>query len=158
MLGGIARKLRFFGFDTLYMVHAHDDDVLNEGICSDRIILTADRELFKRMVKKNAKGVLVDGGTELEDLVHVLSKQGIERVNLDTGNSRCPDCGATLSQRNRAEVSDIIPQAIVSRYNKFFRCSKCGKVYWEGGHYVRMRLLAERINAQLNAEMKPSLS
>ena len=48
MLGSIARKLRIFGFDTLYVAHAHDDEILKIGIAEDRIILTCDKELFKR--------------------------------------------------------------------------------------------------------------
>ena len=51
MLGSIARKLRIFGFDTIYLAHARDDEILKIGIEQDRVILTADKELFKRIVK-----------------------------------------------------------------------------------------------------------
>jgi len=47
MLGSVARKLRIFGFDTLYIAHAHDDEILKTGIEQGRVILTADKELFK---------------------------------------------------------------------------------------------------------------
>src|SRR5437764_300843 len=40
MLGNVARKLRIFGFDTLYIKDIHDDDVLKIGIAQKRIILT----------------------------------------------------------------------------------------------------------------------
>src|SRR5919202_2153926 len=58
MLGSVARKLRIFGFDTLYIAHTHDDEIMKIGIEQGRVILTADRELFKRIVKAGAKGVL----------------------------------------------------------------------------------------------------
>ncbi|HYX72308.1 MAG TPA: Mut7-C RNAse domain-containing protein, partial [Nitrososphaera sp.] len=63
MLGSIARKLRIFGFDTLYDAQVNDDDeILKIGMEQDRVILTADKELFKRIVKIGARGVLVSGG------------------------------------------------------------------------------------------------
>src|SRR6185503_765174 len=77
MLGSVARKLRIFGFDTLYLAHVEDNEVLKIGVDQDRVILTADKEFFKRIVKANAKGVLVGGSDELEDLVHILEKNGI---------------------------------------------------------------------------------
>ena len=51
MLGSIARKLRVFGFDTLYIRDINDDDVLEIASKLDRVILTCDKELFKRILK-----------------------------------------------------------------------------------------------------------
>jgi uncharacterized protein with PIN domain len=133
------------------MVHAHDDEVLSAGIRDDRIILTSDRELFKRVVKWNARGVLIDGDTELDNLVHILSKSGINHIDLDSANSRCPECGATLSPRTPSEVTNEVPEAIPSRYSRFFQCTECNKVYWEGGHFARMNLIVKQINAKLAA-------
>ncbi|MDQ5875882.1 MAG: Mut7-C RNAse domain-containing protein, partial [Thermoproteota archaeon] len=84
MLGNIARKLRIFGFDTLYMAQAHDNEILETGIKQDRVILTADKELFKRIVKVGARGVLVSAGaSELEDLVHILTENGITSIGMN---------------------------------------------------------------------------
>ena len=44
MLGSIARKLRIFGFDTIYIFAHADDEILKIGIEQDRVILTADKE------------------------------------------------------------------------------------------------------------------
>ncbi len=37
MLGSVARKLRIFGFDTLYIKHIHDDEILKIGIEGNRV-------------------------------------------------------------------------------------------------------------------------
>ena len=64
-----------------YTPHARDDEILKIGIEQDRVILTADKELFKRIVKVGVRGVLVSGGaSELEDLIHILTKNGITSV------------------------------------------------------------------------------
>src|SRR2546428_5874390 len=49
MLGSLARKLRIFGYDTLYRAHMEDDEFLNIGIEHDRISVTCDRDLFRRV-------------------------------------------------------------------------------------------------------------
>src|SRR5919202_4149482 len=93
MLGSIARKLRFFGFDTLYIAHAHDNEILKMGIEQDRVILTADKELFKRIVKAGARGVIVGGvASELEDLADILTKSGVKSMYMDRIGSRCSLC------------------------------------------------------------------
>jgi uncharacterized protein len=154
MLGSIARKLRFFGFDTLYIAHAHDNEILKMGIEQDRVILTADKELFKRIVKVSARGVLVGGGTsELEDLADILTKSGIKSVDTNGIGSRCSICNGLLEERTSDQVKNgdegVVPNRAIARYNQFFQCTACGKVYWEGGHLERIRALARSLDAKL---------
>ena len=161
MLGNIARKLRIFGFDTIYMAHAHDDEILKIGIKQDRVILTADKELFKRVVKVGARGVLVSGGaSEFEDLVHILSKNGITSVDMNRIGSRCSICNGRLEERTSEQVKNdddcnnndddvIVPDKVIARHNQFFQCIACGKIYWEGGHLKRIRALVRKLDAKL---------
>jgi uncharacterized protein len=160
MLGNIARKLRIFGFDTLYMAQAHDDEILKIGIKQDRVILTADKELFKRIVKVGARGVLVSGSaSELEDLVHILSENGITSVGMNGIGSRCSVCNGHLKERTSDQVKNddcnndnddlIVPDKIIACHNQFFQCIACGKIYWEGGHLKRIRALVRNLDAKL---------
>ena len=169
MLGSIARKLRFFGFDTLYIAHAHDDEILKMGIEQDRVILTADKELFKRIVKVGARGVLVGGGpSELEDLAHIFAKSGIKSLDINGIGSRCSVCNGLLEERTTDQVKNknnnnnnnsdnyddvlVIPNRVIACHKQFFQCTMCGKVYWEGGHLKRIRALARSLDAKLVAE------
>jgi uncharacterized protein len=158
MLGSIARKLRFFGFDTLYIAHAHDNEILKMGMEQDRVILTADKELFKRIVKVGARGVLVGGGTsELEDLAHIFTKSGIKSVDMNGIGSRCSVCNGLLEERTSEQVKNnnhddvvlVVPDKVIACHNQFFQCTACGKVYWEGGHLRRIRALARSLDAKL---------
>jgi len=160
MLGNIARKLRIFGFDTIYLAHARDDEILKTGIEQDRVILTADRELFKRVVKVGARGVLVSGGaSELEDLIHILTKNGITSVGTSGICSRCSICNGPLEERTSDQVKNDhgsndhavidVPDKVISCHKQFFECTECGKIYWEGGHLKGIRSLAQTLDAKL---------
>lgn len=147
MLGSLARKLRIFGFDTEYLADANDDDVLKQGIEQARVILTADREFFKRIVKHGAQGVLVEGKDDLEDMAHVLSKLGLPLDEIEMG-SRCTKCNGILEVAAREHTGGI-PQDVLDHHSHFYRCSSCGKVYWEGGHMERMSAFAKQLRSRL---------
>ena len=162
MLGNIARKLRIFGFDTVYRAQVHDDEILKIGIEQDRVILTADKELFRRIVKVGARGVLVSSGTsEFEALVHILMKNGITSVGMNGIGSRCSVCNGHLKQKTSDQVKNddedncnnkdgvIVPDKVIACHNLFFQCISCGKIYWEGGHIKRIRDLVQNIDAKL---------
>jgi uncharacterized protein with PIN domain len=159
MLGNIARKLRILGFDTVYMAQAHDDEILKIGIEQDRVILTADKELFKRIVKVGARGVLVSGSaSELEELVHILSENGITSIGMNGIGSRCSVCNGHLEERTSDQVRNddcnndlIVPDKVIACHNQFFQCIACGKIYWEGGHLKRIRALVRNLDAKLIA-------
>lgn len=150
MLGSVARKLRIFGFDTLYAAHVEDNELLKMSVDQDRTILTADKEFFKRIVKAKARGVLVGGSDELEDIVHILDKEGIKSVNASGINARCSVCNGTLNGAKEDELPTL-PQKIVLKHDVFFKCASCGKVYWDGSHMEHIRAFAQKINERLAA-------
>jgi uncharacterized protein with PIN domain len=151
MLGSIARKLRIFGFDTLYAKNADDGEILKIGIDQGRVILTADREFFKRIVKAGTRGVLVTGKGEVEDLVHILSKNGVKSADVGGIGSRCSMCNGVLTPKNFNDVKGNVPEKVVSSQRDFFQCMDCNKVYWEGSHLRRIRALVKRIDSRLDA-------
>ena len=162
MLGNIARKLRIFGFDTVYLAHTPDDEILKTGIEQDRVILTADRELFKRIIKVGARGVLVNGGaSELDDLIHILTRAGITSVGMNGIGSRCSVCNGLLEERTSDQVKKNhhhgstdhavidVPDKVISYHKLFFECIACGKIYWPGGHLKGIKSLAQNLDAKL---------
>jgi uncharacterized protein with PIN domain len=148
MLGSVARKLRIFGYDAAYLAHTDDNEVLRTGMEQDRIILTADKELFKRIVKAGARGILVGGASDLDDMAHILSKLGITSIGIKLG-ARCASCNGTLEGRAPEQVKEIVPSAVTRHHDEFYQCKNCGKVYWEGGHLARIRDFAGRLERAL---------
>ena len=123
MLGSIARKLRIFGFDTLYAAHTHDDEILKIGIAENRIILTCDKELFKRTLKKEAQSVLLQGSDDLKDIVHILSKCGIASLLFHTIDSRCVRCNGLLIRKKPSDVIKDVHSNVLKLHKQYFKCS-----------------------------------
>jgi uncharacterized protein len=85
MLGSLARKLRIFGFDTLYHDASglgddddDDDDSKVEELArkEERVVLTADRALVEHARKAGIPAILVAGETDKDRLRSILKQSG----------------------------------------------------------------------------------
>ena len=153
MLGSVARKLRIFGFDTLYLKHIDDEEVLKIGTTQNRIILTCDKELFKRIVKVGARGTLLQSSSESENLVNTLCKYGISSLSFESVNSRCSDCNGLLSRQKHDDINKYAYPDITKRHKEFFQCESCYKIYWEGSHVTRIRSLGRDLDRKIKAKL-----
>jgi uncharacterized protein with PIN domain len=149
MLGDIARKLRILGYDTTYIKDTSDSCVLQAALKEKRILLTRDKELFKRVVKRGIQGILLEKQDETDNIAYALTKNKIYRVSFDARTARCSLCNGILEPRSSTEVKRRLPRKVVNTHNKFFQCSDCGKAYWEGSHISRLHMLAQKINNKI---------
>jgi uncharacterized protein len=149
MLGDIARKLRILGYDTTYIKDTSDSCVLQAALKEKRILLTRDKDLFKRVVKRGVQGILLEKQDETDNIAYALTKNKIYCVSFDVRTARCSLCNGIIEPRSSTEVNKRLPRNIVTTHNKFFQCSSCGKDYWEGSHISRLHMLAQKINNKI---------
>jgi uncharacterized protein len=152
MHGSLARKLRIFGIDTAYTSSISDDHLLNE--CNDqrRILLTSDKELFKRSLNKSIGCVLLQGHSDKENMVKIFGECSITEILFDTAYARCPTCNLKLEKKMKGEIDDIknlIPPKSYLVYSHFYQCCRCKKIYWEGSHKSALVSLAESVTQDL---------
>jgi hypothetical protein len=147
MLGTLARKLRIFGFDSLYYNNIDDDELLSISLSSDRVLLTSDKELFKRVISKNGRCILVNSNDE-DNLVKISSYLGL-RLKFILDNSRCPLCNEPLKRYDKIYLKELIPKKVYDTNDEFYLCSRCKKVYWKGSHIKRLLELEKRVNEKL---------
>jgi uncharacterized protein with PIN domain len=77
MLGSVARKLRIFGFDTLYHDAGEDDSVLEALAWEEgRVMLTSDTILFEHARKRGIRAVRVVGDTDRARLKSIIDQVG----------------------------------------------------------------------------------
>ena len=149
MLGDIARKLRIFGFDTLYMKDTSDSSILETALHENRIILTRDKEFFRRVVKAGAEGVLMERYDQIDNIANTLLKYGVRSLSFNPRTARCACCNGILALTKASDLEGAIPKKILEIHHNFFQCSYCNNIYWEGSHVKRLNLLAQKINTKI---------
>ncbi len=136
-LGKLARHLRMAGFDCLYRNDYRDSELINAALAERRIILTRDKGLLKQRLVTH--GCFVRATESEEQLREVLRALQLEaRLRPFT---RCRECNAELREVPKAEVLARLPEKVRAAYERFQLCPGCGRIYWEGTHYARLRRL-----------------
>ena len=134
-LGGLARMLRMLGFDTLYENRIADREILELAAREQRVVLTRDRELLK--CREILRGCFVHALKPEAQLKEVAGRYGLERHMRPF--TLCLHCNLRLLPVDKATVQGCVPERIVAHYEIFVRCPRCGRIYWEGSHWARMR-------------------
>ena len=142
-LGGLARRLRMTGFDTLFDNGFRDDEVEALALAEGRIVLTRDRELLER--RRITHACYVHALPPAEQLREVF-----DRLDLAASArpfTLCPVCNAPLHAVDKAQVAAALPPGVRDRHQRFSRCDRCLRVFWEGSHWQRMRSMIDDLMA-----------
>lgn len=150
MLGSLARKLRMFGFDTLYYNDAEDQRLIEVGLNENRVLLTGDRALFQRAVKVGLQSVLLTAANDVDDLAHIFKSFNIGSIEFVSERSRCPVCNDPLEIHDRNSIKNYVPAGVLDRHSKFYFCKKCSKAYWEGSHFRKFEEFEKSVNRRLS--------
>ena len=144
MLGGLARWLRILGQDVRYDASTKDNELLRIAHEENMVLLTRDDELYRRAIARKIPTALVLGETEEERVAQIASTFGVD-LDVNMAETRCPECGSGLKETPKCDVADAVPQASLRLYDRFWKCTKqnCGKVYWVGSHWNRIRQTLE---------------
>ena len=144
MLGDIARWLRMLGYDTLYSRKFTDNVLIAIAAEHGRILLTRDKGLARRASRKGIRVVYLP-----QSGVEVWLKELRRKFNIDLEfkpeNTRCPICNAKLKIASRDEVKGKVPSYILEKYETYWVCPKCGKVYWKGTHWITIEKILKNV-------------
>jgi len=137
MLGRLARWLRILGHDTAYAIDADDNTLMDLARVEGRILLTRDKELYKKSLRLGVNAYLVKSPDHLERLAELAAHFSL-KLEIDTESPRCPRCNSPLREILRCEVEGIIPSRSIAMSKSFWRCAGCGKLYWQGSHWKKI--------------------
>jgi uncharacterized protein with PIN domain len=138
-LGGLARLLRLTGFDTVYDNAIHDDDVERLCVEEERIVLTRDRELLKR--RTITHGCYVRSLRPEPQLREIFAR--LDLAGLARPFSLCLSCNVPLHPVEKTQVEAQLPPSVRAHHERFSCCDACGRVFWEGTHWQRLRGIVE---------------
>lgn len=138
MLGKLTRWLRMLGHDVKYSNRLDDDELSAIAKKERRILLTKDLELYQRATAKDIDAFYVAGETEAARLAELAKRFGISLV-IDLENSRCPKCNTKLRVAPKEKLADKVEKNTFTYYSIFWKCPRCGQIYWQGAHWERIR-------------------
>ncbi|HIP62719.1 MAG TPA: hypothetical protein EYH04_01115 [Archaeoglobus profundus] len=141
MLKKLAIWLRICGYDTLYIGDLKfdgDEDTYMIYNHTDRILLTRDKELFRR-AKSVGRPVFLIKSDDVAGQIKEMMEFGI---NFELKMDRCSVCNTPLRKPTDDEVLEVIRREGIredlrKKYELWY-CEKCKKLYWMGSHWRNM--------------------
>lgn len=140
-LGKLAAYLRMLGFDAEYGRSFTDAQLVEISAGEHRILLTRDRGLLKHGALTHGYWVReIDSRRQIAEVVHRFHLWRAIRPF-----TRCMTCNGVLEPVSKEQARNLVPRRSLEHYDEFHRCVRCGRIYWQGSHYARMRRWIEEL-------------
>ena len=151
-LGRLAAYLRMLGFDALYRNHCADERLAEISLREHRILLTRDVGLLKR--GSVTHGYYLRAAEPRQQLAEVVRR--FDLGSMARPFSRCLRCNTPLTRASKEEVRHRLPAQVAALHDEFLRCADCGRAYWKGGHFRRMRNGSKPASRRRQRRVKPT--
>src|ERR1700675_717032 len=137
-VGRLARWLRALGYDASYHARIGDAELVREAAAESRVLLTRDRDLTRRRVNQTGvvRAILIRDDEVTRQLRQVFTELGL---GLKEALTRCIECNSELQARVPAMVAERVPPYVRRTQSRYSECPDCGRIYWAGTHWQRMR-------------------
>ena len=138
MLGRLCRYLRAAGYDTVFANNGHQDrDLLRQCHNEGRFFLTQDQLVREHKAARDIALILPQG--DLDQLAALLGAH-FQLDWLSRAFTRCLEDNTPLLAADAAAAASV-PLDARRPGEPLTVCPMCGRVYWQGSHYKRMRAL-----------------
>jgi uncharacterized protein with PIN domain len=142
MLGKLSRWLRILGHNVKYSNNLDDAQLLTIAKKERRTLLTRDFELYRHATAKGIDAFYMEEETGEERLAALARKYGMD-LDIDMTISRCPKCNTKVKPITKEEAAGKVEKSTFEHYDEFWKCPKCGQIYWQGAHWTRIRRTLE---------------
>ncbi len=133
-LGKLARLLRLLGLDTVHSSGFSDEELVTIAAQERRILVTRDRQLLKRRAVLH--GYWVRSVNPVAQAQEVVGRFDLH--NQVQPFTRCLSCNGLLQAVDKGEVLHQVPPRVARWREEYYRCTSCGKLYWQGTHFPRL--------------------
>jgi len=141
------------GQDVKYSNNSEDSQLLIIAKEEKRILLTRDFQLYQRAVGKGLEAFYLEGRTGEEKLAEVAERFHIG-LDIDMASSRCPKCNSTVKPVSPEKAAKKVEESTLKHYQEFWKCPKCGQIYWQGAHWTKIRKTLNAAKEILNEKEK----
>ena len=136
MLGRLGRYLRAAGYDTTLASGGEPDSRwLKQAIDEGRYFLTRDRLVLEYRIAQGVAFLLPEG--DLDRYASALSSAFTLHWTAHAF-TRCLVDNTLLITANDAQRARL-PACAAHQHQRVMACPTCGRLYWQGSHYRRMR-------------------
>jgi len=149
MLGNIARKLRLLGYDSQYFSDIDDEKLIDSARKENRIIISKDEELIKKVQKLDMRSIHITKEEEIEEFLEIINSVNLKRIQINGDIARCPKCNSLTESIDKEIIKKRIPQGVLKSNEKFWICKWCNQIYWEGTHIKNLQEFVGKINERL---------
>jgi uncharacterized protein with PIN domain len=134
MLGKLARMLRMVGQDVEYVREGEALEIARRAEREQRVFLTRDRRLAAR--KDLGRVLYVDTNYPFHQTRQVIRDLDL---TIDTGFRRCVEDNGLLEPIDKSAGEQTVPRYVLETVEELYRCTRCGRIYWDGTHVAAMR-------------------
>jgi uncharacterized protein with PIN domain len=138
MLGKLVRFMRVMGLQTRHASGMDDSEILRLAMAQRLVLLTQDGQLEERAKVREIPCMFVPAASPERQIAAILSRFRLKLPKFPS-STLCPVCGAKLARAKKSEVAGKVHARVLQRRRLFWRCKQCGKIYWSGTHYARLR-------------------
>ena len=149
MLGNIARKLRFFGYDSKYFADIEDRQIIIEAKKENRIIISRDKDLVKKSEKLGLSCIFITKEDETDQFLEIIAQTKIKFSHISGDFARCSKCNGNTVRIEKSSIKENVSPKTYQTNEIFWKCSNCNKIYWEGTHVKKLQDFVNRINERL---------
>jgi uncharacterized protein with PIN domain len=126
-LGGLAKWLRFSGFDA--EVRRLSPEALPPPAADTHLL--SRRAPLARLQRPDL--LVLAAAPPREQLAEVLKLLNIPRSRLRP-LSRCSRCNEPLRPLSREQVQGRVPEHVFHYQSQFYECPRCRRLFWPGSH------------------------
>ncbi len=135
MVKGLARWLRFLGWDAEVFPRWEEADVQNWYRREpDRVFVSRSRSHVDAWPGETKVWLASDQPKEQLQQLHGL----FYLVQPGLLLTRCSRCNQLLVSVEPQQLEGRIPERVRQSFRTFYVCPVCQRVYWQGGHVVRL--------------------
>jgi hypothetical protein len=146
----LARTMRLLGFDVDYEDSRDDDLLADISEKENRILLTCDRQLLMRKIV--TRGIIIRSRNPDRQIIEVIER--LQLKSLISPFTRCIECNGLLTDvpAGSPEFESLksrIPSGVFEWCTEYRICASCGRVYWSGSHYDKLKERVEIILSRI---------
>lgn len=130
----LAKWLRLLGYDSKVIKSISLLNLIRIADKENRLIISRSKDVLNHPLPFNKLYIHSNKiDKQLEELKSFLV------FDEDAIFTRCPMDNEVLTDISKSKILNRIPVQVKTTFNEFKICKKCGRVYWKGSHYHKIK-------------------